>query len=141
MQRWHLLSRSPHQDCLSKAAKARLNRIWRCNTISVSSKFSSTSLLSSPSSSTAVKHGPCLLALKKDPGFQNQVHEETSPHLLLGEQDQRLSAQQDQLPCGSTGSSSGIFQERKTCVVRTRHTQRQPLQNYPSGHQRGFAAS
>ena len=25
---------------------------------------------------------------KKDPGFRNQVHEETSPYLLLGAQDQ-----------------------------------------------------
>ena len=37
---------------------------------------------------------------KKDPGFRNQVHEKTSPHLLLGAQDQRLL-------CGSTGTSSG----------------------------------
>ena len=39
---------------------------------------------------------------KKDPGFQNQVPEETSLYLLLGAQDQRLGAEQDQLPCGST---------------------------------------
>ena len=31
----------------------------------------------------AVKHGPCMLTLKKDPDSQNQVPEETSPHLLL----------------------------------------------------------
>ena len=35
-------------------------------------------------------------------GFRNQVHEETSPYFLLGAQDQRLCAEQDQLPCGST---------------------------------------
>ena len=57
----------------------------------------------------AMKHGPCLLLLtekrkgkkKKDSGFRNQVHEETSPHLLLGAQDQKLGAEQDQLPCGN----------------------------------------
>ena len=40
-------------------AMARLNRIWRCNTISFASKFNSTSLLSPPSSALAVKRGPC----------------------------------------------------------------------------------
>ena len=70
-------------------------------------QFSSTSLLSPPSSSTAVKHGPCLLTLekkKKDPGFRNQVHEEISPYLLLGAQDQRLGAEEEQHPLGSTGT-------------------------------------
>ena len=41
---------------------------------------------------------------KKDPGFQNWVPEETFPHLLLGAQNQWLDAEQDQLPCGSTGN-------------------------------------
>ena len=51
----------------------------------------------------AVKHGNYLLILnKKDPGLRNQVPEETSPHLLLGAQDQRLGAEQDQLPFEST---------------------------------------
>ena len=42
----------------------------------------------------------------KDPFLRNQVPEETSPHLLLGTQDQRLGAEQDQLPCRSTKTSS-----------------------------------
>ena len=37
---------------------------------------------------------------KRDPDFQNQAHEEVSPYLLLRAQDQRLDAEQDQLPCG-----------------------------------------
>ena len=41
----------------------------------------------------AVTHGPCLLTEKKDPGLRKQVHEETSPNLLLGAQDQRLGAE------------------------------------------------
>ena len=71
--------------------------------------------------------------------FRNQTHEETSPYLLLGAQDQRLGAKQDQLPCGSTGTSSGNCQETETCIVRACRTPRQPLQNHPSGHLGRFA--
>ena len=49
----------------------------------------------------------------KDPGFRNQVHEETSPRLPLGAQDQRLGAEQDQLPRGSPGTFSGNCQEKE----------------------------
>ena len=41
-----------------------------------------------------------MLTEKKDPDFQNQVTEETSPHLLLGTQDQQLGVEQDQLSVG-----------------------------------------
>ena len=47
---------------------------------------------------------------------------------------QRLGAEQDQLPCGSTGTSSGNCQETKVCMVQACHTPRQPLRNHPSGH-------
>ena len=87
----------------------------------------------------AVKHGPCLATLKKDPDFRNQMPEETSPQLILGAQDQRLGAEQDQLLCGSTGTSSGNCQEMETCMVRACPTPRQPLQNHPSGHLEGWA--
>ena len=88
----------------------------------------------------AVKHGPCLLTRKKGPGFRNQVPEETSLHLLLGAQDQRLGPEQNQLPCGSTGTSSGNCRETDTCMVRACHTPQQPLQkNHPSGHLGGWA--
>ena len=59
--------------------------------------------------------------------FRNQVPEETSPHLLLRAQDQRL-------PCGSTGTSSDNCQETQICMLWTVHTPRQLLQNYPPGH-------
>ena len=98
-----------------------------------------TSLLSPPSYSMAVKRGPCLLTLKKNPGFQNQVPGETSLHLLLGAQDQQLGAAQDQLPCGSTGTSSGNHQEMETCMVQACHTPQQPLQNHLSGRLGGWA--
>ena len=42
-------------------------------------------------------------------------------NLLLGTQVQRLDAEQDQLPCGSAGTSSGKCQETETCMVRTCH--------------------
>ena len=50
---------------------------------------------------------PTLLAdsEKRDPGFKNQGPDETSPHLLLGAQGQRLGAGQGQLLCGPTETS------------------------------------
>ena len=58
--------------------------------------------------------------------------EETSPHLLLGAQHQRLGAEQDYLPYGSTGTSSGHCQETNTCMVWACHTPR-----HVSGRRRG----
>ena len=66
---------------------------------------------------------------KKNLGFRNQVHEKTSLHLLLKAQDQRLGADQDRLPCGSTGTSPGNCLETETCIVLACHTPQQPLQN------------
>ena len=45
--------------------------------------------------------------MKTYPGFRNQVHEETSPHRLLGVRDQRLGVERDQLPRGLTGNRGG----------------------------------
>ena len=94
------------------------------NTISFASMLKSCRFLVTPflpSDSEA-----CSLR-EKDPGFRDQVPEETSRH-LLGAQDQRTSVQQDQLPCGSTGTSSGNRQETETCMVPAYHTPRQPFQ-------------
>ena len=52
---------------------------------------------------------------------------------LLGAQDQRLGAEQDQ-PGGLTGTSSGKCQETETRIFQACHTPRQPLQNHPSRH-------
>ena len=76
---------------------------------------------------------------KEDPGFQDQVQEEISPHLLSGAQGQRLGAKQDQLPCGATGTSSSNCQETETRMVRACHAPRQPLQYHHSKHLRGWA--
>ena len=122
------------------AAMARLNRIWRCNTISFKkASSSSTSLLSSPASSTAVTQGLCLLTEKLNPGFRKQVHLETSLHLLHGAQDQSLGTEQDELACGSTGTSYGNCQETETCMVWACYKSRQPPQNHSLGHFGGWA--
>ena len=91
--------------------------------LALQASLSSRSLLSPPSSSTtAVKHGPRLRTLtKKDPGFRNQVPEETSPHLQSAAQDHWPGAGHDQLPCGSTWTSSGNCQATEACMVSACH--------------------
>ena len=112
-----------------------LNLMWvRVYSFAYLASSSSTRLLSPKYSSTAVKYGPCLLTRIKESGFRKQVHEETSPYLLLGVQDPRLGAEQDQLLRGSTGNSSGNCQETETCMVRIRRTPWQPPKTHPSGH-------
>ena len=46
------------------------------------------------------------------------MHEETSLHLLLGAQHPRQGVEQDQLLCGSTGTSLGNCREMEACMVR-----------------------
>ena len=60
---------------------------------------------------------PACWLWEKDPGLRNQMPVGTSPHLLLGAQDQWLVVEQDQLPCGPTGASSGNCEETETCMV------------------------
>ena len=55
--------------------------------------------------------------------------EDTSPHLLLGEQDQPLSAKQYQLLCEPSGTSSCDCKETEKRRVGASHAPRQPLQN------------
>ena len=122
------------------AAMARLNRIWRRNTISFASMFKLSKTLVTPCNLYVIAKWTLHAdSEKKDPGFRNQVHKETSPYLLLGAQDQRLGAGRDQLPCGSTGTFSCNCRETETCMVRACYTPRQPLQNHPSGHLGGLA--
>ena len=75
---------------------ARLNRIWRTTPSASRASASCTSLPPSPPS-IVVRYESCWLAIKN--GNRNQLHKEISPPLLLGAQDQRLGAEQDQLPC------------------------------------------
>ena len=72
------------------SAMARFNRIRQRNNHQLREQVSRKSLSSSPSSSVAVRHGPCLLTLRKRFRLSrpNVVSEETSPHLLHGVQDQ-----------------------------------------------------
>ena len=76
---------------------------------------------------------------KRIQAFDTSVPGKTSPHLLFGAQDQRLGAEQDQLPYRSTGTSSGNCQETETCMVRAYYVSRQPLPNHPLGHLGGWA--
>ena len=62
MREWHLLSRSPHQVCLSSGSNGQ-NKQDLASALHANS--SSTSLLSPRSSVVAVKHGPYLLSLKR----------------------------------------------------------------------------
>ena len=78
---------------------------------------------------------------KRNPGFRNQMPEETSLHLLLAAHDRQLGAKQDQLPCGATETSSGNCQETESCVVQACHMPWQPPQNYSSGHLGGWVMS
>ena len=112
------------------AAIARLNRIWRCNTISFASKFNLYKSLVAP----ILLYGCETWTLLADSELKKlnflsrllkPMAEETSVHLLLGATDKRLGAEQDQLRCGSTGTSSGNCQETDACTVLACHTLRQ----------------
>ena len=121
---------------------ARRNRIWQSDNISFASKFK---LHKSLVTSIAVKQD--LLNLKKrkekEPGFSNQMPEESSPHLRLGTKDQWLGAEQDQqvlffrfneliiLPLfrgparknnsnNNTHNTKTKTQQQKTCLCSTR---------------------
>ena len=60
-------------------------------------------------------------------------------NLLLGAQGQQLSEEQDQLPCGPKGTSSGSSQERVTHMVQAHYMLRKLLQHHPSRHFGGWA--
>ena len=97
----------------------------------------STSLLSPPSSASALKHGPCLLTLKKTiQAFDSKC---TRKLLRISNSNTRPTTVRDQLPRGSTGTCSGNCQKTETCMFRACHTPRQPFQNHPSGHLGGCA--
>ena len=81
-----------------------------------------------------LRHGPHLLIPRKDPGFQNQAFEKTSPDLLFRAQGQQVGAQKDQLLCGQIGISSGNCQETELQMVWACHKPRQPLQIHSSMH-------
>ena len=73
---------------LAMATVAKLNRIWRCNTISFASKFKLYKPLVTPILLYGCETWTLLAGSekkkRKDPGFRNQVHEETCPHNLHG---------------------------------------------------------
>ena len=50
-----------------------------------------------------------------------------------------MGVEQDQLPCGSTGTSCGDCQEMEMCMVWTCYMPQQLLHSHPSGHLGGWA--
>ena len=66
VQGWHLLSRSSHQNCLSICSNDQIKQDLAVQHHQLCEQIQALQAsLSAPSSSTAVKHGPCLLTLKK----------------------------------------------------------------------------
>ena len=104
--------------------------IWRSNTITSKGSSSCVSLVSSPFSSIPVRYELCWLTGKIIQAFQIKKPEETSKHLLPGAQEnQRLVAEQDQVPCGPTGfSRHGNCPETETGMIPAYHASRQPFQ-------------
>ena len=129
-----MVSRNPPQDCLSNGCDGQANMIWRCNTISFASKFK---LFRSLVTSILLCGCETWTMLADSEFFLTRLSKQV--HLFLGAHDQRLGVGHDQLPCGSTGTSSGNCQETETCMVRVCHMARQPVQNHPSGHLGGWA--
>ena len=80
-----------------------------------------------------MRHELCFLTLRKWPKLSRQRLQDTFLHPLLGAQTQWLFAEQDQLPCGSTGISSSSCEETETRMVRPGHDPRQHLQNIFQG--------
>ena len=119
---------------------AKLNNIWRRNTISFASKFKL----------QLWETGPCLLIPRRKRKEKNKKQRKRSRlfemkclwkvlHILYLKQDQWLDEQQDQFPCGSRGTSSCDCRETETRMIWACHAQRQPLQIPPSGHLGGSA--
>ena len=102
-------------------ATAILNSISEEASLVSWTSSSCTSLLSLPFSSLSVRHGPCLLILWKGSTLSKPKaweKKKTSPHLLIGAQDQRINAERDQLPCGLTRTASGNCQETEIRFIR-----------------------
>ena len=118
---------------------ARLNRIWRCSIISSSSKFKLYKFLVTPNLVYGCETWTLLADSEKGSKLSKPSAWGNFSASPTWSTRQRLGAGQDQLPCGSTGTSSGNRQEMETCMVRAYHTPRQPLQNHLLGHLGGWA--
>ena len=79
-----------------------------------------------------------LYFITPDAEYHSHRFRKVSDCVTNGAQDQQLGAEQDQLPCGSTETSSGSCQETETCMVRACHMPWQPYQSHPSGHLGGW---
>ena len=122
------------------AAVARLNRIWRYNTISFASKFKlCMSLVTS-----ILRYGCETWTLLADSEKRMQAlkTKRLTKLLCISYLENKTNdwvRSKIKLHCGFTGTSSGNCQGMETCMVRACHTPRQPLQNHPLGHLGGWA--
>ena len=136
---WYLLNRSPHQDFPSAmAAMSGLNRIWRCNTISFTSKFKlykslvTSILLHGCETWTLLADSP-KKKKKKILAFETKCMRNLLPIYLEHKTNDCLWSQINFL-VGPQESLLATVKETDTCMVRACHTLRQPIQNYPSEH-------
>ena len=116
VQGWHLLSRNLHQVCLSDGTNGKIKTgSGEAKPSALQAISSCTSLLSPPSSSMAVRHGPCLLSLRKNMCLWKLLH---NPYL---EHKTNVGVEQNQLPCVPAGTCSGKNQKPETCMVCAYH--------------------
>ena len=128
MQIWHIVSKSPHQDCLSNDSNSQPKQILAVQHHQLYKQVKALEVF-------CHFHPPlrlwnidpfCWLKKKRIQAFETKcMRKSFHINLLLGAEDQRLGAEQDQLPCWSTWTSSGNCQETETCKFRA---------NHPSGH-------
>ena len=134
-----MVSRNLHHVCLINGSNDQLNMIWRRNIISFPSKFK----LHKTLVTSILIYGCEIWTLfadseKRIQAFETKHLRSTSLHLLPEVQDQQLGMEQDQLPCGASGTFSGNCQKAEIDMVRACHTSRHPLHNHSSGHLGGW---
>ena len=105
------------------------------------SDFASLHTLHWSSSFMAARHGPRLLSLRRGSRLSRPSAWGNFSASPIAVQDQRLVAEQDQLPCGPTDTSSANCRQTETHMVRTCHALQKLPKNLSSGHLGGWATS
>ena len=94
--------------------------------------------MSASPSSMVVKHGPCLLTLKKKKkgiqAFETRCMRKLLRLSYLEHKNNDWVRNKISFPVGPQEHLLATVKEVKSCMVRTCHAQRQPLQNHTSGH-------
>ena len=119
------------------AAMARQNRNWRCNTISFASKFKPYKFLVTSILLYAMKHGPCLLTLKKEriQTFETKCIRKLLRISYLEHKTNDWVRSKISLIMGPQEPLLATVKRQKLAwLVWSHHTPQQLLQNHPSGH-------